>query len=164
MGKLNILNGNILDYLDSMDAIVNSANKYMTYGSGVCGVIYKKANKEKLEEYCKNNFKDNMEVNEVRITPGFDLGIEIMHIYCPKYYESKEPIKELLKSYNNIFVVAKEKGYKNIVSISLGTGIHGYKHNEVGKEVIKTLKKLVVKYKINFNLVLPNEENMKLYK
>lgn len=56
MGKLNILNGNILDYLDSMDAIVNSANKYMTYGSGVCGVIYKKANKEKLEEYCKNNF------------------------------------------------------------------------------------------------------------
>lgn len=105
-----------------------------------------------------------MEVNEVRITPVFDLGIEIMHIYCPKYYESKEPIKELLKSYNNIFVVAKEKGYKNIVSISLGTGIHGYKHNEVGKEVIKTLKKLVVKYKINFNLVLPNEENMKLYK
>lgn len=36
----------------------------MICGSGVCGAIYKKANKDKLEEYCKNNFKELMKINE----------------------------------------------------------------------------------------------------
>lgn len=53
-----------------------------------------------------------MEVNEIRITPGFDLIIDIIHICCPKVYESKEPIKELLESYKNVLAVTKEKGYK----------------------------------------------------
>lgn len=164
MGRLNIVCGNILDYLDNMDAIVNSNNQHMMYGSGVCGLIYKKANADKLEKYCKDNFKEKMKVNEIRITEGFDLGVDIIHIYSPKYYESKDPINELLEGYNNIFSSAKEKGYKNIVSISLATGIHGYKHNEVAKEVINMLNQLVKEYDINFNLVLANEEIMKIYK
>lgn len=164
MGKLIIKYGNIFDYLDGMDAIVNSTNKYMTYGSGICGQIYKMAGKENLEEFCKSNYKDIMKVNEVRISKGFNLGIAIIHIYCPKYYESKNPINELLNSYENIFISAKEKGWRNIVSISLGTGLHGYKHNEVAKEVINMLNKLVSKYDINFNLVLANEEIIRIYK
>lgn len=163
MGKLNIVSGNVLDYLDNMDAIVNSNNQYMICGSGVCGLIYKTAGKDKLEEYCKKNFKEQMKVNEVRITKGFDLGIDIIHIYCPKYYESEEPIKELLEGYEKIFIKAKERVYKNIVSISLGTGLHGYKHNEVAKEVVNVLNKLVDEYDINFNLVLQNERIMNMY-
>ncbi len=163
MGKLNVLCGNILDNLDNMDAIVNSNNQYMICGSGVCGLIYKMADKDKLEEYCKNNFKENMKVNEVRITPGFNLGIDIIHIYCPKAYQSKEPIKDLLKSYESIFIKAKERNYKNIVSVSLGTGVHGYKHSEIAKEIINFLNKLVDEYNINFNLVLENKEIIKKY-
>ena len=30
MGKLDIVSGNIFNYLDNKDLIVNSANKYMT--------------------------------------------------------------------------------------------------------------------------------------
>lgn len=164
MGKLILKCGNILDYLGGMDAIVNSTNKYMIYGSGVCGVIYEKANKDKLEEYCKNSFKEPMKVNEIRITPGFDLGLDIIHIYCPKYYENKNSINELLRSYENIFIRAKGKGYMNIISVSIGTGLHGYKHNDVGKNVYKTLKNLVEKYNINFELVLADEEIISLYK
>ena len=111
MGKLNIVSGNLFDYLDNKDLIVNSANQYMIYGSGVCGAIYKMADKDLLEKYCKEHFKDNMKVNEIRFTPGFNIGIDILHIYCPKYYQSKNPINELLESYNNIFISAKEKDY-----------------------------------------------------
>lgn len=164
MGRLILKYGNILDYLDGMDAIVNSTNKYMICGSGVCGAIYKKANKDKLEEYCKNNFSKLMKVNEIRITPGFDLGIDIIHIYCPKYYESKNPIEYLKQSYINIFQEAKEKGYKNIISVSLGTGIHGYKHNEIAKDVIELIANLIDKVNLNFILILPNEEIINLYK
>ncbi|NCC71588.1 hypothetical protein EOM09_08510 [bacterium] len=158
MGKLNILYGNIFDYLEGMDAIVNSNNQYMIYGSGICGQIYKRAGKEKLEEYCKTNFKDNMKINEVRITPGFDLGIDIIHIYCPKAYESKEPLKELLESYENIFKIAKEKDYKNVICPSLGTGIHGYKEKEIIDEVLEKLKSLIKNTKINFNLIIFRKE------
>lgn len=49
------------------------------------------------------------------------LGL-ILHIYCPKYYQSKDPINDLLESYNNIFIWAKQKDYKNIVSVSIGWG------------------------------------------
>lgn len=163
MGKLSIVSGNILEHLKDKDLIVNSANQYMIYGSGVCGAIYKKANKELLEDYCKTHYKEYMKVNEVRITPGFNLEIDILHIYCPKYYESKTPLLDLLDSYNNIFLSAKEKGYKNIVSVSLGTGVHGYKHNDIAKEVIVKLNELAKEYDIDFTLVLPNEEVREKY-
>lgn len=62
-----------------------SANKYTFYGSGVCETIYKRANKELLEENCKSNYQK---------------------------YESEEPLKNLLESYNNIFGKGKGKAIK----------------------------------------------------
>lgn len=56
-----------------------------------------------------------------------------------------------------------EKGYKNIVSVSIGTGIHGYKHIDIAKNVVIRLKKLVNKYDISFTLVLPNEKIKEIY-
>ena len=163
MGKLNIVSGNIFDYLDNKDLIVNSNNKYMICGSGVCGAIYKKANKELLEDYCKKNYKEDMKVNEVRFSPGFNLGIDILHIYCPKYYESTSPLLDLLNSYEKIVISAKDKGYKNIISVSIGTGVHGYKHIDIAKDIVSKLNELVNKWNINFTLVLPNEEIKKYY-
>ena len=163
MGRLNIVSGNILDFLDDKDIIVVSNNKYMICGSGMCGVIYKAANKNLLEEYCKKNFKEYMKVNEIRFSPGFDIGIDILHIYCPKHYESRTPLQDLLDSYNNIFTSAKQKGYKNIVSVSLGTGVHGYNHNDIAKDIVIKLNELVKKYDIDFTLVLPNEEIKEIY-
>ena len=166
MGKLNIVCGNIFDYLDNKDLIVNSANQYMRYGSGVCGAIYKMADKDLLEQYCREHFKVNMKVNEIRFTPGFNIGIDILHIYCPKYYEYKDhrlAIDDLLESYYQIVIKAMTNMYKSIVSVSLGTGVHGYKHSDVVKRIIELLKYLVLKYNIDFTLVLPNEEIKELY-
>lgn len=162
MGKLNIVWGDILDNIDDKDLIVNSTNKYMAYGSGVCGAIYRGAGR-RLLEYCQSNFREDMKVNEIRITPGFDLNIDILHIFCPKFYESKDPIRELLESYDKIVETAKGCGYKSIVSVSLGTGVHGYKHEDVALGVVNKLKELVNSYDIDFTLVLPNKEIMKLY-
>ena len=53
--------------------------------------------------------------------------------------------------------------YKNVVSVSLGTGVHGYKHNDIAKQVIERLNYLVKKYNIDFTLVLPNEEIKGIY-
>ena len=166
MGKLNIVSGNIMDYLENKDLIINSSNKYMMCGSGVCGAIYKKANKELLEDYCKKHYKEDMKVNEVRFSPGFDLGIDILHIYCPKYYEfknDKEALDALLFCYDKIVFSAIRNHSKNIVSVSLGTGINGYKHKDVAKQVVERLSHYASHYRFDFTLVLPNEEIKKLY-
>lgn len=163
MSNLNIVVGNILDYISTVDAIVNSNNEYMISGSGVCGVIYKAAGKNELENYCKENFITKMSTNEVRITPGFNLNKDIVNIFAPKYYEQVDPIKKLMESYEEIFSISKQKGYKSILSVSIGTGVHGYKHNEVALSIIPLLYNLVEEFNINFTLVLPNDEIKKIY-
>lgn len=98
---------------------------------------------------------------EIRFSPGFDLEIDILHIYCPKYYDYKdhnEAIADLLFCYYKIILEAKNNFYKSIISVSLGTGIHGYKHNDIAKQVIDRLDYLVKRYDIDFTLVLPNED------
>lgn len=153
MGKLFLLTGDYILNSNNKDAIVNAANKYMTYGSGICGVIYSNAGNQ-LEEYCHNTYKTNMVNNEVRITPGFKLGIDIIHVLAPKAYEEINPVEELLKAYKNMLDEITNRGYKNILLCSLGTGIHGYKHEDVAKPLIFLLNNYC---KINdVNLYLNN--------
>ena len=135
MGKLFLLTGDYILNSKDKDAIVNAANKYMTYGSGICGAIYGNAGNQ-LEEYCHNTFKTDMINNEVRITPGFNLGMDIIHVLAPKYYEEQNPIDELLKGYKNMLDEIVRHNYKNVLLCSLGTGIHGYKHEDVAKDLI----------------------------
>ena len=132
MGRLNIVSGNILNYLDGKDLFVNSTNIFLN-------------------------------VNESIITSSSWKGIDILHIYCPKYYESETPMEDLLNSYNNIFIEANKNGYKNIISFSLGTREYGYKHNDIATSVVNKLNELVNKYDIDFMLVLNNEKIKELY-
>ncbi len=135
MGKLYLLTGDYILNSKNKDAIVNAANKYMTYGSGICGVIYRNAGPQ-LEKYCHNTFRGNMINNEVRITPGFNLNMDIIHVLTPKYYEEEKPIDELLKAYKNMLTEIIKLNYKNVLLCSLGTGIYGYKHEDVAKQLI----------------------------
>ena len=121
-----------------MDAIVNAQNKYMQYGSGICGAICRASGNE-LIEYCQNTYKEYMVNGEVRITPGFNLPMNIIHVLAPKYYEETDPINSLMDCYNNLLLSIKENGYKKVLIPSLGTGVHGYKHEDVVKPLINLL-------------------------
>ena len=72
-------------------------------------------------------------------------------------------IDDLLESYYQIVAKAKTNMYKSIISVGLGTEVHGYKHSDVAKRIIELLKYLILKYDIDFTLVLPNEEMKELY-
>ena len=153
MGKLYLLTGDYILNSKNKDAIVNATNKYMAYGSGICGVIYQNAGRQ-LEEYCRNNYKTNMINNEVRITPGFNLNMDIIHVLAPKAFEEQNPIEELMKSYKNLLDEIIKHNYKNVLLCSLGTGIHGYKHDDVARPLIMLLNNFC---KINdVNLYLNN--------
>lgn len=139
MGKLILMSGDIIKNLREVEAIVNPTNKFMDYGSGVCGAIYDKAGIEQLENYCHSKWTKEMEVNEIRITTGFRLLKDIIHIYVPRYYEEENPIEKLKESYLKLFEVIIQEKYKSVIIPSLGTGFHFYTHEEVAEMVVKLL-------------------------
>ena len=151
MGKLYFLSGDYIENSQDKDAIVNAANPYMINGSGICGVIYKNAG-SKLLNYCKQTYKILMKTAEVRITPGFDLNMDIIHVLAPKHYETKNPIEELLTAYKNMLETIIKHGYKNILVCSLGTGVYGYKHEEVAIPLITLLNDFCQNNEVNIYL------------
>ncbi len=138
MGKLYLTCGDFILNSKNMDAIVNAQNKYMQNGSGICGAIYRASGIELLE-YCQKNYKEYMVNGEVRITPGFNLPMDIIHVLAPRFYEETNPINSLMDCYNNVLLSIKDKGYKKVLFPSHGTGIHGYKHEDVVKPLINLL-------------------------
>ena len=165
LGSLQILVGDITsnNILEGHDAIVNATNPAMMHGGGVCGAIFDKAGSKELTNYIKNNFSTNMVVGEMRITPGFKIGMDIIFAQGPKYYECDFPIEELKKTYLNLLDTIKSNNYKNVLLPSLGTGIYGYKHSDVGKMVVDTLSEYIKDTDINIDLVLYFEKDKKYY-
>lgn len=111
MGKLHLTCGDYISNSLDMNAIVNAQNKYMQNGSGICGAVYRASGVE-LMEYCQNKYKENMINGEVRITPGFNLPSDIIHVLAPKYYEESDPINSLMDCYDNLLLSIKEKNIK----------------------------------------------------
>lgn len=176
MGKVRIIIGDIVSdkILDNHDLIVNPTNPQMVAGAGVSGAIFKKAGIDILEKYTQehfdiNYFSDNykreniMNIGDVRITPGFNFNMDIMFVQCPKQWEYDNSIELLKNTYNNMLTKIFEKGYKNILIPSLGTGDYGFEHSEIGKIVRVLLDNYVNDKDINIDLVLYNENDRQYY-
>lgn len=176
MGKYNILVGNITndEILKGHDLIINPSNPAMLFGSGVCGAIFKKAGIDELEAYTQKTFdinyfteninRDNlMKIGDVRITPGFNLGMDIMFVQGPKKWTVENPLDVLKGVYINVLKELENNKYKSILLPSIATGVYGYEHEEVGKMLSDLIKDFVKDKDINIDLVLYKEEDKQYY-
>lgn len=176
MGKYNILIGDITsdEILKGHDLIINPSNPAMLCGSGVCGAIFKKAGVNELEKYTQKAFginyfseninRDNMmKVGDVRITPGFNLGMDIMFVQGVKKWDAENPLEALKNVYLNVFKELENNKYKNILLPSISTGVYGYGHSEVGKMLSDLIKDFVKDKDINIDLVLYREVDKEFY-
>ena len=176
MENLNIIVGDITsdELLKSHDCIVNPTNPRMVCGAGVSQAIFHKAGVEQLENYTQSKYnisyftdENLMKIGEVRITPGFNLGIDILFVQGPKEYDydNYEMAKLLLlNTYRNLISIAYSNGYKKILCPSLGTGSYCFKHKDIGEDVISVIKDSIKDKEISFTLVLYNENDKKYYK
>lgn len=176
MGKLRIVIGNITsdEMLANHDLIINPTNPQMLAGSGVSGAIFKKAGVNELEKYTQEFFKINyfsdrykkeniMKIGDVRITPGFNLNMDIMFVQGPKQWEHENSLELLINTYNNMLNEIEKDGYKNVLIPSLGTGTYGFKHQDIGKIVKDLLNNFLTNKDINIDLVIYNETDKQYY-
>ena len=106
---------------------INNLNSKYTFNNfivGDCNRFAHAAGIEQIETYCHNKWIKDMEVNEIRITPGFYLQKEIIHIYAPIFSQEKNPIEKLKECYLKLFEKLIEEKYNSVIIPSLATGFH----------------------------------------
>jgi len=137
--KYTIQYGDLLNLDGEIDAIVNSANPFMSRGGGICGIIHKAAGYE-FTEYCIK--QGGLTVGECKLTPGFKLPyLHVIHVLSPIYDRVEQPREELIAAYHNVCVLAEKNGLKKIAFPLLGGSHHFYPVElalECAKEAFET--------------------------
>jgi O-acetyl-ADP-ribose deacetylase len=118
--KLEIVIGNIVQQPD-VDALVNSANANLRFGSGVAGAIHSAAGPD-LEQYCRRY--SPIALGEAVVTPGFNLPNQfVVHARAASYINDDHPEKYLYLAIANTLRVAKEAGIRSMAMPAIGTGV-----------------------------------------
>jgi O-acetyl-ADP-ribose deacetylase (regulator of RNase III) len=112
-----------------VDAVVNSANKGLKPGGGVCGAIHDAAGPE-LAAACRRLAP--CPTGTARLTKGYELRAKyVIHTVGPRYRDGRHGEAELLRScYEEALRLAAETGVRTIAFPSISTGIFGYPPTE----------------------------------
>lgn len=162
--NINLIHGNITEI--PADVIVNSANKELWKGSGVCGAIHFAAG-PKLEKEClaikKELCPDGLSVGEVMVTAAYKLpATYVFHTVGPR--QRKDEINLLKKCYSNCIERAEELKQKSISFPAISTNIYGVPIEvsaRMVKEVIDGLKQH--EHLTTINLVFFKKEDLEVY-
>jgi O-acetyl-ADP-ribose deacetylase (regulator of RNase III) len=118
--QIEIVIGNIVQQPD-VDALLNSANANLRFGSGVAGAIHTAAGPE-LEQYCRRY--SPIGLGDAVVTPGFNLpNPQVIHVRAASYINDDHPERYLDLAIANTLRVAKEAGIRTMAMPAIGTGV-----------------------------------------
>lgn len=104
-----------------MEAVVNSANANLRFGSGVAGAIHGAAGPE-LEDYCKPYAP--LPLGAALVTPGFNLPNKyVIHTRAAHYFNDDEPEKILEDCVHAVVESANQHSIASIAIPAIGTGV-----------------------------------------
>lgn len=130
--RIEIVIGNIVHQPD-VDALVNSANANLRFGSGVAGAIHTAAGPE-LEQYCRRH--SPIALGEAVVTPGFELpNPYVIHTRAASFINDDHPEKYLDLAVAQTLRVAKDAGIKSMAMPAIGTGVFKFPP-ELSAEII----------------------------
>ena len=124
MSKIELLNASCAD--QTVDAVVNAANRGLWAGGGICGVIFQKAGLKELSAACSAH-KTPLNDGEAVITPAFNMtnAKHIIHAVGPDFSYTPTAFEELFNAYYNSLCVLKENGLHSISFPLISSGIFG---------------------------------------
>lgn len=146
MNKIEVIYGDLTVF--SCDVIVNSANPSLLAGSGLCGVIHKKAGKN-LEGECKELGK--VEVGLAKLTKSYDLidsGIPwIIHAVGPRWLGgANQEVEKLEETYRSCIKLAG--AYKEVYQGQMYSILEQYFEGKVLEETFENVKHYIHKHPI----------------
>ena len=143
MSNITLLNESCVD--QNVDAIVNAANPDLWPGDGVCGEIFKRANKVDLIIVC-SKYKTPLKDGSAVITPACKIKNAkfIIHAVGPDFSETPTAFKELFEAYYNSLCVLKENNLHSISFPLISSGIYS---GDMENPVAESTKQCLLAYK-----------------
>lgn len=124
MSNIALIHGSCAD--QTVDAVVNAANKFLWAGGGICGVIFKKAGIIELKTAC-SNYQTPLKDGAAVITPAFKLtnAKYIIHAVGPNFSVTPKAFKELFDAYYDSLCLLKIHDLHSISFPLISSGIYG---------------------------------------
>ncbi len=125
--------------VETTEAIVNAANRWLAGGGGVDGAIHQAAGERQLREACAPLAP--CEPGEVRVTSGFALKARyILHTVGPVYRDGRHGEPEVLAAcYRNCLAVADGLSVSSIAFPAISAGVYGYPADEAAGIAVTTV-------------------------
>ncbi|MDQ3985479.1 MAG: O-acetyl-ADP-ribose deacetylase [Actinomycetota bacterium] len=141
MPKITLVQGDITS--QSVDAIVNAANKSLMGGGGVDGAIHRAGGPEILEE-CKRIRKDRypngLPTGEAVATTAGRLPAKwVIHTVGPVFAKSEDRSHLLASCHARSLELADELGAKTVAFPAISTGVYGYPLELAAPIALKTV-------------------------
>lgn len=138
--RIVVIQGNITQV--ATDAVVNSANRNLSAGTGVCGALFEAAGHRDLRRACQN-YQTPIRTGQAVITSGFASRARfIVHAVAPRYQTSNRSeqtkTRQLKDAYKNSLRIAIDSGCRSIAFPILGIGSQ-YPRRRACREAIEAI-------------------------
>lgn len=145
------------------EAIVNTANEYVTVGTGCDHAVYEAAGREELLAY-REKYIGRVPEGEAFLTPGFNLKSKyIIHAVSPIYIDGQQGEEKLLRAcYQKSLAIAKENNIKSIAFPLISTGGFGYPKEEGMRIAIDEINAFLLSSEMDILLVVFDNKSTEL--
>ncbi|MCD8021303.1 MAG: macro domain-containing protein [Clostridiales bacterium] len=149
MSQITLIHGSCAD--QSVDVIVNAANRNLRAGGGICGVIFRKAGYADLTAECVK-YKLPLNDGDAVLTSAGRMrnAKAIIHAVGPNFGITPNAFKELYGAYYNSLKVMMENGYHSISFPLISSSIFGGNlENPVGestKQCCRAYQRFIADY------------------
>ena len=136
--RVTVVRGDITE--QSVDAVVNAANRAMRGGAGVDGAIHRRGGPAVLDD-CRRRFPHGLETGRAGWTTAGDLPARwVIHVVGPNWNRGETDRGLLTSCYAEALRVADELGARTVAFPLVSSGAYGWPRQDAIDAAVDTLR------------------------